>query len=84
MDTHRQEVIAEIAEPLLDLADSIAALESRIADAIDKGKYRRNGVLSQRLMDADARWHNAIASIRERDGEEVAIEVHNYVHSRKR
>ena len=51
MDRYRKEVIAEISEPLLDLAKTIAALESRVADARDKDEYRRHDILRGRLLD---------------------------------
>ena len=81
MDRYRKEVIAEISEPLLDLAKTIAALESRVADARDKDEYRRHDILRGRLLDTYSLWHDAVARIRDRDGTQVASEVVDYVQS---
>ena len=83
MDRYRQELIEEISEPLIGLAKTIADLESRVADARDKGEYCRHDILRGGLLNAYSRWHDAIARIRDRDGAQVASEVADYVQSRE-
>ena len=83
MDRYRKEVIDEIAEPLIDLAKTIAALESRVADARDKYEYRRHDIIRGRLLDTYSRWHDAVSRIRDRDGWQVASEVVDYVQSQQ-
>ena len=83
MDRYRQELIAEIAEPLLDLAKTIAALESRVADARDKDEYRRHDILRGQLLNTISLWNGKVSRIRDRDGAQVASEVVDYVQSRQ-
>ena len=83
MDRYRQELIAEIAGPLLHLAKTIAALESRVADARDKKEYRRHDILRGQLLNTISLWNDKVSRIRDHDGAQVASEVVDYVQSRQ-